>query len=199
MGDQEFSPSMISNRRTAIAVHRRLRDARSPMLKMGRFYCSMLNRGIWESQKSMAAELGISTAHLNKMIAAVRLPQEILALFDGQRLSFRNVSSLNFLVEQFGEAEVRNRANTIPKGAGLDAIFAVLTTGKPAPRHGVRVSISADARYLRVDVPNMATVAPRVKELEELLNAMLGNGFRPSRSLDRPFRFDSQEAHHEGT
>ncbi|CAN7717511.1 hypothetical protein [Paraburkholderia hospita] len=181
MEDREFSPSVISNRRTAIAVHRRLRDAKSPMLELGRFYCSMLDRGIWDSQKSMAAELGVSTAHLNKMIAAARLPQKILALFDGQRLSFRNVSSLSLLIEQFGEAEVCNRANTIPKGTALNAIFAVLTTGKPVPRQGVRVSISADARYLRIDVPNIALVAPRVKELEELLNAMLGNGFRPSR------------------
>ncbi|MEM5440132.1 hypothetical protein [Paraburkholderia diazotrophica] len=181
MDDNEFSLGVISNRRTAIAVHKRLRDAKSPMLKMGRFYCAMLDRGIWDNQRAMARELGISTTHLNRMIAAARLPNEVLALFRDRTLAFRNVESLTVLVQQFGEAEIIKRASAIPAGAPLDDIFAILTTGKKAPRQGVRVSIAADAKYLRIDVPDIALVAPRVKELEELLNAMLGNAVRMKR------------------
>ncbi|MEX3935778.1 hypothetical protein AB4Y32_28920 [Paraburkholderia phymatum] len=178
MDDKEFSPGVISNRRTAIAVHRRLCDEKAPMLKLGRFYCSMLDRGIWDSQKVMSTELGVSRFKLSRTIAAARLPEEVVALFSGRTLAFRNVSSLHVLVAQFGEAEVIKRASTIPSGTPLDDIFAILTTGKKAPRQGVRVSIAAGAKYLRVDVPNMALVAPRVNELEELLNAMLGSAVR---------------------
>ncbi|EEF26624.1 conserved hypothetical protein, partial [Ricinus communis] len=105
MDDKEFSPSVISNRRTAIAVHNRLCDAKAPMLKLGRFYCSMLDRGIWDSQKAMSNDLGVSTSTISRTIAAARLPHEVLSLFSDRTLAFRNVSSLNFLVQQFGEAE----------------------------------------------------------------------------------------------
>ncbi|MDQ7979856.1 hypothetical protein QYH69_21690 [Paraburkholderia sp. SARCC-3016] len=87
MDDKEFSLGVISNRRTAIAVHKRLGDAKSPMLKMGRFYCAMLDRGIWDNQRAMARELGVSTTHLNRMIAAARLPNEVLALFRDRALA----------------------------------------------------------------------------------------------------------------
>jgi hypothetical protein len=175
MDDKDFSPGVISNRRTAIAVHKRLKDAKSPMLTMGRFYCDMLDRGIWDTLRAMAREFEVSKTHIGRTIAAARLPNEVLALFRDRTLAFRNVESLTVLVQQFGEAEVIKRASAIPNGAPIDDIFAILTTGKKAPRQGVRVSIAADARYLRVDVPNIALLAPHVKEIEEILNAMYGN------------------------
>jgi len=175
MDDKEFSPDLLFNRRTATALHNRLRAEKSPMLQLGRFYNAMLNRGVWDSQKAMAEDLGVSPATLSKTIASARLPVEVLRVFGSRPIGFRNLSSLNLLVKQVGEAEIIRRALSIPPGTLTDEIFAVLTTGKKPSRMRVRVSISANAEYLRVDVPNMALVAPRVKELEELLNAMLGS------------------------
>ncbi|MBB5510645.1 hypothetical protein [Paraburkholderia atlantica] len=179
MDNREFSPGVISNRRTAIAVHRRLCDANAPMLKLGRFYCSALDRGIWGSQKAMAKELGVSTVKVCRTVAAARLPNEVLALFSARTLTFRNASTLDVLVEQFGEAEVIKRASAIPVGTPVADILAILSTGQKAPRRAVRVSIVAgSAKYIRIDVPNIALVAPRLKELEDVINAVLGSNVR---------------------
>lgn len=175
MGDDEFSQSEVPNRRTAVAVHRRLRDANAPLIKLGMFYRAMLERKIWGNQKSMATELGVSTAQLSRMVVAARLPQEVLALFgEKQQLAFRDVATLNTLIHQYGEAEIAKRASAILPGAPLGDIFSLLTTGRRVPRKGVKVSIARGGKYLRVEAPNLAQIAPRVKEVEEVLNALLG-------------------------
>ena len=171
MQSKEFSPAEIPNHQTAIALHKRLRETNAPLVTMGRFYMSMVQRGLWENQKTMASDLSVSAAQVSKMLAAARLPEEVLKLFGDRALGFRDVSTLHTLVQQFGKTEITNRAKDVPFGCSVEDIFAVLTTGRKTPLAGVRVSIVRGQKHLRLDVPNFEQVAPRIKELEQIINA----------------------------
>lgn len=70
-----FSVRLIPNRLTAVSMHNRLRAAKAPVVVMGRFYSAMIERGLWVTQKELAAGLGVSTAHTSRMLAVARLPK----------------------------------------------------------------------------------------------------------------------------
>lgn len=171
MQNKDLSPAAIPNRRTAIAYHKRLRQANAPLPTMGRFYMSMVQKGLWQNQKAMASDLGVSTAQVSKMLSAAHLPEEVLELFAGKAMGFRDVATLHTLVELLGKTEIARRAKDVPIGSSVEDIFAVLTTGKNAPPKGIRVSIVRGQKHLRLDVPNFEQIAPRIKELEQIINA----------------------------
>ncbi|MBT2792890.1 hypothetical protein [Paraburkholderia strydomiana] len=55
----------------------------------------------------------------------------------------------------------------------MEDVFAVLTIGHPKEREGVRLSLVHGQKYLRLDVPNFEQVAPRIAQLEQILNVLL--------------------------
>jgi len=180
MQGKNFSLAEIPNRQTAIAFHKLLRETNAPLVTMGRFYMSIVQKGLWANQKAMASELGVSTAQVSRMLSAARLPEEVLAVFADKPLGFRDVATLHTLVQQLGKTEIARRAKDISFGCSVDDIFSVLTTGKKASIKGVRVSIVRGQKHLRLDVPNFEQIAPRIKELELILNA-----FFPSDLFDK--------------
>jgi hypothetical protein len=80
------------------------------------------------------------------------------------------------LVKQYGEVEIVKRAKTVPNKCSIEDVFSILTTRKRPLRNVVRVSIARGQKYLRIDVPNFAQIAPHVKMLEEILNVLLATG-----------------------
>ncbi|BFG79761.1 hypothetical protein PTKU46_77950 [Paraburkholderia terrae] len=166
----------MDDREAAVAVHTRLREERASIIAMGRFYLSLLDKGLWPSQRAIAADLGISLPQISRMVATVRLPEAVLSLFDNRPVSFREVETLRMLAQQLGEEELTRRARSLTHGASLEDIFSFLTTGKPKARRGVRLSLVHGQRYLRLDVPNFEQVAPRIVQLEQILNALLATG-----------------------
>ena len=148
----------MDSREAAVAVHTRLREERASIIAMGRFYLSLLEKGLWPSQRAIAADLGIALPQISRMV------------------SFREVETLRMLAQQLGEEELTRRARSLTHGASLEDIFSFLTTGKPKARRGVRLSLVHGQRYLRLDVPNFEQVAPRIVQLEQILNALLATG-----------------------
>lgn len=64
-------------------------------------------------------------------------------------------------------------ARYVSDDCSLEDLFAVLTIGHPKERKGVRSSLVHGQKYLRLDVPNFEQVAPRVAQLEQILNFLL--------------------------
>ncbi|SIT34861.1 hypothetical protein BN2475_10017 [Paraburkholderia ribeironis] len=173
MQSQNLSQTQIPNRRTAIAYHRRLKEENAPILKMGRFYLSMVERNLWPSQTAMAFELGVSIFQISRTIAAARLPESVVGLFASKSLSFADVATLRKLVKEVGEAEVVERSKSVSPDAPTREIFSILTSGKASLRNGVRISRVRGQNYLRLDVPNIEEIAPHIQKLEQMLNLLL--------------------------
>jgi hypothetical protein len=169
----EHEDDMTRDRDAAVANHKQLRTTKASIIAMGKFYLSLLEQGVWPSQRAMATELDISFPQVSRMVAAARLPEAVLNIFKNRAVSFRSIDTLQTLTRQLGEAEIVRRARCVTHDCSLEDVFSVLTTGKPVMRRGVRVSIVPGKKYLRLDVPNFERIAPRIVELEQILNALL--------------------------
>lgn len=173
----DFSVRQIPNQLTAVSMHNRLRAAKAPVVVMGRFYSAMIERGLWISQKDLAAGLGVSTAHTSRMLAVARLPEVLLEAIADKPVSAAEVATLHALIRQVGEKLVAERAANLPSGSTTAEIFAFLTTGQRLARNAVRISIARGKnrgkKYLRIDAADFASVASRVREIEALVNALL--------------------------
>jgi hypothetical protein len=163
----------IDDREAAAKLHEKLREQRAPLLAMGKFYLSVLSRGLWPSQRAIAADLDVSLSQMSRMVAAARLPEAVLRLFIGRPLSFRHADTLRRLSAQLGETEMVRRSRYVSDDCSLEDVFCVLTTGHQKEQKGVRLSLVHGQKYLRLDVPDFDQVAPRIAQLEQILNLLL--------------------------
>jgi hypothetical protein len=164
---------LTAERETAALVHKRLRASKASILDMGEFYLSLLNQGLWASQREISTSLDISLSQLSRMVTAARLPGALIILFRDRPLTFRNVDTLQTLTRQLGEAEIGRRAGCVTDECSVDETFSILTTGKEVAREGVKLRLVPGQKYLRVDAPDFDQIAPSIPELEAVLNAML--------------------------
>lgn len=173
----DFSVRQIPNQLSAVSMHNRLRAAKAPVVVMGRFYSAMIERGLWVTQKELAAGLGVSTAHTSRMLAVARLPEVLLDAIADKPLSPAQVATLHALMRQVGEKLISERAARLSPRSTTADIFAFLTTGQRPPHKAVSISVArgkkGGKRYLRIDTPDFASVASRVREIELLVNALL--------------------------
>ncbi|MEX3900865.1 MULTISPECIES: hypothetical protein [Paraburkholderia] len=169
----EYNNDMTLRREAAIALHEQLRATRASVIAIGEFYLSVLELGLWPSLRAIATGLNISYPQVSRMVGAARLPKAVLEVFRNRKLSFRNIQTLQTLTRQLGESELARRTAHVTANCSLEEVFTVLTTGKPVVREGVRVRIIPGKKYLRLDVPNYEQIAPRIVELEAILNALL--------------------------
>ncbi|MDR6208226.1 hypothetical protein [Paraburkholderia graminis] len=147
---------------------------------MGRFYSAMIER-VWVRQKELAAGLGVSTAHTSRMLAVARLPEVLLDAIADKPLSAAQVATLHALMQQVGEKLISERAASLPPGSTTADIFAFLTTGRRPPQNAVSISVArgkkGGKKYLRIDTPDIASVASRVREIELLVNALFATDY----------------------
>lgn len=68
---------------------------------------------------------------------------------------------------------ISERAKSVPYGTTVTDALAVLTTGKPALRRPVRISVVRGKKYLRIDSADFASIAPRAGEIEQIVNAVI--------------------------
>lgn len=156
--------------------HRRLLDDKASIVTMGRFYMSLIDRGLWPNQRAMAKDFRVSMTHVSRSIGAARLPESITRLFVGKKLSQRDVARLKTLVAEHGEAAILKLFKPLPPDASASEILASLIGESKSS--GVKVSVVKGQKYLRIDVPDLAAVLPRIPELEEVLNLLLAARIR---------------------
>jgi len=168
-----FQDAGVKDREAAVKLHEKLREQGAPLLVMGKFYLSVLTKGVWPSQRAIASDLGVSLSQMSRMVATAKLPEGVLRLFIGRPLSFREADTLRRLSAQLGETEIVRRSQYVSDDCSLEDVFAVLTIGHPKQRKGVRLSLVHGQKYLRLDVPNFERVARRVEQLEQILNLLL--------------------------
>ena len=161
------------DRETAVEIHNQLRVTQPSIIAMGKFYRSILDQRLWPSQRAMAIEMDVSFPQVSRMVAAARLPEALLNIFENRTVTFRNIDILQTLTRQLGEVEIVRRARFVAHDCSLEDVFSILTTGQPIGQKGVRISVIPGKRYLRLDVPNFDRIAPRIVELEQILNVLL--------------------------
>ncbi|MGF6652779.1 hypothetical protein OKW34_003368 [Paraburkholderia youngii] len=172
----DFSAREISNQGTAIATHKRLKAANESLVVIGRFYLALIEQGLWPTQKALASELGVSGAHMSRMLAAARLPEEVLRAFgDRHAFSFADIATLQFLVKENGEQVIKQRARAVPQNTRPEDVLGILTTGKRSAPRGIRIRLGRDRKHLRVESPNIERLIPRIEELEQFFNVLLAS------------------------
>ncbi|BCZ85563.1 hypothetical protein PTKU64_92380 (plasmid) [Paraburkholderia terrae] len=169
----DFSAREIPNQKTAVAVHKQLLVSKPPVIAMAKFYSIMIARGLWRNQKELATGLSVSAAQVSRMLAISRLPESVLRLFVDKHLSAAEEETIRRLIRELGENVISERAKSVPHGTTVTDALAVLTTGKPALRRPVRVSVVRGKKYFRIDSADFASIAPRAGEIEQIVNAVI--------------------------
>lgn len=164
------------DRLAAIARHEDLRGAGSPPVVLGTFYREQLDRQLWPSQATMAADFNVSKAIVTRSIHASLLPPEVIACFGGPcQVSYRTAEIATKLIREVGKDLVTRRALTVPANIAPSKVVSILSTGVVQAGDSVelRLSLGANGRHLRIDAPHINLVVPHLPLLQDLLNALL--------------------------
>jgi hypothetical protein len=174
--EYDFSAREVPNQKTAVAVHKQLLVSKPPVVVMAKFFSVMIARGLWRNQRELAKGLSVSAAQVSRLLAISRLPESVLGLFVDKHLSAAEVETIRELIKEVGEKVISERAKSLPHGTTVTDALAVLTTGQPSQRRPVRISVVRGKKYLRIDTADFASIAPRVSEIEQIVNAVIASG-----------------------
>ncbi|EDT40989.1 conserved hypothetical protein [Burkholderia ambifaria MEX-5] len=164
------------DRAAAIARHEDLRGAGSPPVVLGKFYRDQLDRQLWPSQATLAADFNVSKAIVTRSIQASLLPPEVVAAFGGPRqVSYRTAEIATKLIGEVGKDLVMRRALTVPANIAPSKVISILSTGVVHAEDSVelRLSLGANGKHLRIDAPHINLVVPHIPLLQDLLNTLL--------------------------
>ncbi len=164
------------DRLAAIARHEDLRGAGSPPVVLGTFYREQLDRQLWLSQATMAADFNVSKAIVTRSIHASLLPPEVIACFGGPcQVSYRTAEIATKLIREVGKDLVTRRALTVPANIAPSKVISILSTGVVQAGDSVelRLSLGGNGRHLRIDAPYINLVVPHLPLLQDLLNVLL--------------------------
>ena len=169
-------PRVPRDRLAAIARHEDLRGAGSPPVVLGKFYREQLDRQLWPSQATLAADFNVSKAIVTRSIQASLLPPEVIASFGGPRqVSYRTAEIATKLIREVGKDLVTRRALDVPANIAPSKVISILSTGVVPAENSVelRLSLGANGRHLRIDAPHIDLVIPHLPLLQDLLNTLL--------------------------
>lgn len=169
-----FSTREIPDKKTAIAVHARLRASSAAPVQLGRFYVAILERRLWPTQQELAQACGVSSATVSRSIAIAAFPAEVLGAFDnGERLTYRTANTVQALIAALGNEVVRANARRVRRGdsQSIDDIITTIAAGKtpPSANSRLKLTVARDRRYIRIDSSQIDRLIPRLKQIEDLL------------------------------
>jgi hypothetical protein len=168
----------IPNRRTAIAIHTRLRENSCSPFELGRFYRYLLHRQLWNSQGELAKDLGASTASVSRALAINTVPDEIIRVAGGQtRITYRLAKGIIDLIEILGaEIVVRNAARLAfdPLRSKYDLLTALATGPESAASaRPVKLSLDHSGRFIRLKSPYLDDMVRSLSMIEGLFNLLI--------------------------
>lgn len=159
------------DRRTAAIAHARLRTDSASAVMLGRFYEDLLQRKLWGSQASLAADLGVSAAQVSRARAAARLPGEVIQALEngGGGITVRKARAIERLIEALGTAVVRQNARLLRQVSRLtvDAfIMAIIDARKDGGAPLVRLVADERSMHIRIESPEIRRLFPHIARLE---------------------------------
>ncbi len=163
-------------RHTALIKHARLRADSASAVTLGRFYEHLLRNKLWDSQTSLAADLGISAAQVSRARAAARLPDEVIQTLengDGCGITFRKARAIELLIEALGAAVVQQNARLLRHSSQLtlDAfVSAVIGARKDSGTPLIRLVADERAMHIRIESPEIRRLFPHIAQLEGFLS-----------------------------
>lgn len=170
----DFSARSVPSKGTAISTHRQLRANGTSILQLGQFYTAMLERGLWSSQATMAADLTVSASNVSRSMTAARLPKALVDAAGGDaRITFAVADGFDFLSTQLGDTIVAERARELPRGLSIKEIEHALLTGAPPRADEVTVSVSANKTHLIVESARLPSILREAPDIVQLINAIL--------------------------
>jgi hypothetical protein len=168
----------VPNRRTAIAIHARLREDSCSPFELGRFYRYLLHRQLWTSQGELAKDMGTSTASVSRALSINRIPEEIIGVAGGStRITYRLAKGIVDLIEILGTERVIQNAVRLsfdPLRSNNDLLTA-LATGQEMATSAISVKLTLDhsGRFIRLKSPNLDDLVKRLSTIEALLNWLI--------------------------
>ena len=167
-----------SQRQLALEQHACLRRKKSSAIAYGRFYIALLEAKVWRSQADLAIALSVSQGYVSKAVKAARLPVEVFWAFGSdRRVSFRVAEALGELVQSIGIDRLRMNAAQIGSRPDLpvEQLLRALAAGaRPDyPSAWFRMSLGRNGRYIRIDSPEIASLLPRLEQIEAAFNYLI--------------------------
>lgn len=168
----------VPNRRTAIAIHARLREDSCSPFELGRFYRYLLHRQLWTSQAELAKDMEASTASVSRALSINRIPEEIIGVAGGStRITYRLAKGIVDLIEILGTEKVVQNAVRLsfdPLRSNNDLLTA-LATGQEMGTSAISVKLTLDhsGQFLRLKSPNLDDLVKRLSTIEALLNWLI--------------------------
>lgn len=167
----------LPNRRTAVAIHARLRENSCPPFELGRFYRYLLDRKLWTSQGELAKDLGASTASVSRALSIYRIPDEIIGVVGGPtRMTHRLAKGIVDLIETLGtEIVIQNAARLTfdPLRSNSDLLTALATGQELSTSVSVKLTLDPSGRFIRLKSPYLDDLVKRLPTIEALINWLI--------------------------
>lgn len=167
----EYSSFPTLERQRAQLRHVRMRGENASNVALGRFYASLLNSNVWDSQAELSVALGVSKAQVSKLLKADRLADEVINTFgDDRRISIRTIELLERLSARIGSDILRKHAVMLGMRHDLSVpeVFAALATGCATrlPRHTIRLTAHRGENHIRLYSPCIRQLKKDLLSLE---------------------------------
>ncbi|MGQ7932249.1 hypothetical protein [Paraburkholderia sp. D1E] len=166
--------------------HARLRENSASAVTLGQFYEHLLQNKLWQSQTSLAVDLGISAAQVSRACAAARLPVEVIQTLEiggGSGITVRKARAIALLIEALGTTVVQQNARLLRQSPqlALDAfVSAIINARKDSGTPPVRLVDDERAMHIRIESPEIRRMFPHIAQLERLhstaVRAVLATG-----------------------
>ncbi|WP_321817820.1 MULTISPECIES: hypothetical protein [unclassified Paraburkholderia] len=163
---------------TARGMHDQIRANQCSNYELGVFYRSLLTSGVWTTQRDLAADLGVSTPILSRLLSLARISPIIVdALGGASAITFRTGKLILDAIERLGEKEIVTRIHDA-KEAGFweldDLLEYVVADRLPeSDLTPVRVRIGRDKQSLRVEMGDLSRFTGSFAKLETWLSSAL--------------------------
>ncbi len=159
-------------------MHDQIRANQCSNYELGVFYRSLLTSGVWTTQRDLAADLGVSTPILSRLLSLARISPIIVdALGGASAITFRTGKLILDAIERLGEKEIVTRIHDA-KEAGFweldDLLEYVVADRLPeSDLTPVRVRIGRDKQSLRVEMGDLSRFTGSFAKLETWLSSAL--------------------------
>lgn len=181
----------LTDRELFVQMEHENRERKNPSAwEQGRTYQMALDHGLWPSQNAMAAEIGVSQAHVSRCVAAYALPEVVVQAFDSpNHIQFPWVKDLGALANLDQRVlNERVRAANALKERTPKKIFSILTAGAPAEAIGPTapaivsnaVSVMVTGKDIKVVCKKTILSTEQQQKLAELVDDFITAQIRPS-------------------
>ncbi|TDY22089.1 hypothetical protein B0G81_2371 [Paraburkholderia sp. BL6665CI2N2] len=166
------------SREEARAAYLTMKSSKASMRDRGLFFKTMLAKGLWINQSTLASGIGESITQVSRCLKASRIPAAVVQAFGNRRLSDRAVKLIGEISEQIGEPKLIENAERleIRNDLSVRELLSALFLGSHVddPSNGeARLAAYRNEPYVRLYAADLMELRKNLRTIEKHLRLIM--------------------------